>query len=193
MPSAGCRSLGLTPKSRFQDWDRKWTESPEGPSPACEENSPRGNPAVHCFGAGRRRFQTSVVLAARQRAALRRRCIRLPAIAAGRSCGEGAPGLRRGGAGQAGRRRAQPGCSVAASSNIESRCAIARRLRVRAHRDEAQRGGIDAMAQAAAISWTVVETWPRWLSPCFERTSVRIMPWKIPRFSITCSSTTRAW
>ena len=32
-----------------------------------------------------------------------------------------------------------------------------------------------------------VNTWPRWLSPCAERTSVRIIRWEKSRFSTTCS------
>src|ERR1700750_1892625 len=32
-----------------------------------------------------------------------------------------------------------------------------------------------------------VNTWPRWLSPCAERTSVRIIRWEKSRFSTTLS------
>ena len=29
------------------------------------------------------------------------------------------------------------------------------------------------------------KTWPRWLSPCLERTSVRVMPWELSTFTTT--------
>ena len=51
--------------------------------------------------------------------------------------------------------------------------------------DEAQGRRVDAVAQPALVGGPSSKTWPRWLSPWFERTSVRIMPWLASRFSTT--------
>jgi hypothetical protein len=51
--------------------------------------------------------------------------------------------------------------------------------------DEAQGGGVDAVAQAPASLGPSWNTWPRWLSPWAERTSVRTIRWLKSRCSTT--------
>ena len=53
--------------------------------------------------------------------------------------------------------------------------------------DEPECCRIDAVAQSAGLARAIGKTWPRWLSPPLERTSVRVMPWLVSRFSTTFS------
>jgi hypothetical protein len=51
--------------------------------------------------------------------------------------------------------------------------------------DEAQGGGVDAVAQPAGLPGPVVEHVARWLPPWAERTSVRTIRWLKSRCSTT--------
>ena len=55
--------------------------------------------------------------------------------------------------------------------------------------DEPERRGIDAVAQTTAISRAVGKTWPRWLSPWVDLTSVLFIPWEVSRNSFMFAET----